>query len=92
MTDIIKVVGGGDSEPNLEELGLRPYNSEELVIEQQSDVIEQQSFGPAVSAILQLSAAILKGVLAWLATVGKDREKREAFTKTFVEEGTPKII
>ena len=88
MTDIIKIVGGGDYEPNLEELGLKPYNSEKLVIGQKSDVIELQAVWGAVAAaeLIALGGAILTGVLAWLATIGQDVAKREAFTKTFVEE------
>ncbi len=82
MTNAIKIVGGGDYEPNLEKLGLKPYNSEMLVTEKMTP----RAVAPVVIATASLIKALASGIVEWLAAIGRDVEKREAFTKSFVEE------
>lgn len=84
MTDIIEIVGGGDLEPNLEELGLKPYNSEILVTEQ--PIASTRAVVPVAIASAALIVGLANSVMGWLATIGRDGQKREAFTKSFVEE------
>jgi hypothetical protein len=88
MTDIIEVVGGGDSEPNLQKLGLKPYIYEKL--ESQQPVVIVPQVLPVVvvaAAILPIMGTVAEGVLAWLEGVRKDAaiDTRRAFTNAFVE-------
>ncbi|MBD2608896.1 hypothetical protein H6G81_31360 [Scytonema hofmannii FACHB-248] len=82
MTNAIKIVGGGDYEPNLEKLGLKPYNSEMLVTEK----VTATAVVPIVIASVSLIVGLANGIMGWLAAIGRDNEKREAFTRNFVEE------
>lgn len=85
MTNSLKIVGGGDFEPNLEELGLKPFNYDILVDEQQ--IAKPQFFMPRwITPGKGASKALSDAVRIWLEAVQDDNEKRRAFTKTFVEE------
>ncbi len=79
MTNVMKIVGGGDVKPNLEQLGLKPDNLEIIATDQQTTT------NPiAVGAAVIL--AIAKGVHAWVEAIGEDNKKREAFTSWYVDE------
>jgi hypothetical protein len=94
MTNAVKIVGGGDVEPNLEKLGLKPYNSEDALIQNFEEVaMPRGRMSPAVPVVVpvviasaSLIVGIANGIMGWLGAVGRDNEKRETFTKTFVEE------
>ena len=80
MTSVIEIVGGGDVEPNLEKLGLKPYNSGVPVADQQTTKTLP------IVVIAQVVLTIAKGVHEWVAAIRADNEKREAFTSAYVKE------
>jgi hypothetical protein len=94
MTNQQTVFGGDDFELNLEKFGLKPYNSEVLVAEEQipTELASSQVAlaipvaVPVVIATASLMVGIASGIMNWIASIGRDGEKRETFTKSYVTE------